>query len=93
MLHFLSVDISHTCAYNKGRKRHCDKRLASFRYKFKFYLNDRHLHWRSLLFTIIVTVYLPICNVIRISLTPFREILANRLPLCSASAHLRAFLL
>ncbi len=41
--------------------------------------------WRLLLFTIIVTVYLPICNVIRISVTPFQEGLAKRLPLCSAS--------
>ena len=34
---------------------------------------NRHLpEWRFLLFTMIVTVKAPICNVIRISSTPFR---------------------
>ena len=38
-------------------------------------LRNRHLaEWRFLLFTIIVTVKAPICNVIRISSTPFRVV-------------------
>ena len=36
---------------------------------------NRHLaEWRFLLFTMIVTVKAPICNVIRMSLTPFRVV-------------------
>nr|DAI95289.1 MAG TPA: hypothetical protein [Bacteriophage sp.] len=36
---------------------------------------NRHLaEWRFLLFTIIVTVNRPICSVIRMGLTPFREV-------------------
>ena len=45
--------------------------MVSFVQFIKGYLNNRYLsEWRLLLFTIIVTVYLPICNVIRISCTP-----------------------
>ena len=40
--------------------------------KYLSELRNRHLaEWRFLLFTMIVTVNRPICNVIRISNTPF----------------------
>ena len=77
-------------AYSIGIKKHCDKRIALC--SWLKVINNRHLaEWRLLLFTIIVTVYLPICNVIRISFIPFRGILANRLPLCSASYPIKKF--
>ena len=38
-------------------------------------MRNRHLaEWRFLLFTMIVTVNRPICSVIRMGLTPFREV-------------------
>lgn len=46
---------------------------------------NRHLaEWRFLLFTMIVTVKAPICNVIRMSLTPFRVVWPTACRSCSA---------
>ncbi len=72
--HSVNIDIFLFHTYNINIMKHCNKRLC-FMQLFKGYLNNRHLaEWRLLFFTIMVTVYLPICNVIRISFTPFRGI-------------------
>ena len=48
-------------------------------------IRNRHLaEWRFLLFTIIVTVYRPICKVIRMRLTPFRVVWPTACRSCSA---------
>ena len=53
-------------------------------------LNNRHwAEWRLLLFTMIVTVKRPICKVIRMLVTSFREMMANRL--CCSSASLYSY--
>jgi len=63
-----------------NRKGTADKRFSPEHENWIQYRN-RHLpEWRFLLFTIIVTVKGPICNVIRIGLTSFRRMWLNRLP-------------
>ena len=50
------------------------------------FTNNRHLaEWRLLLFTTMVTVNLPICNVIRIGITSSQRVIANRPPLFSSA--------
>ena len=60
----------------------------------KFYRNRHRAGWRFLRFTIIVTVKGPICNVIRMSPTPFREAWPTACLLCCAFSRpfSRAFL-
>ena len=56
----------------------CDKRFASD--MGVIFYNNRHLaEWRLSRFTMIITVNRPICNVIRMDITSFRSMMANRL--------------
>ena len=51
-------------------------------------MRNRHLPgWRFLLFTMIVTVKGPICNVIRMCLTPFQGLWLTACLLCSACVY------
>ena len=66
------LDRARSGRYNGHIKGRCDKRLTPTLTVHSKATKDRHLaEWRSLLFTMIVTVNRPICNVIRISNTPF----------------------
>ena len=57
--------------YNEHRKGRCGKRLALWVKETQ--MRNRHRPgWRFLLFTMIVTVKGPICNVIRMASPPFR---------------------
>ena len=50
--------------------------------------NRHRAGWRFLRFTTMVTVYGPMCNVIRMSLTPFRVVWPTACRLCSARRYL-----
>lgn len=53
--------------------RRCDKRLARLCQVNRENPRNRHFaEWRFLLFTMIVTVKAPMCNVIRMASPPFR---------------------
>ena len=68
----LMLDIARSGRYNEHIKGRCDKRLTPTLTVHSKATKDRHLaEWRSLLFTMIVTVNRPICNVIRIAPPPF----------------------
>ena len=68
------LDIARNGRYNEYVKGRCDKRLTPTLTVHSKATKDRHLaEWRSLLFTMIVTVNRPICNVIRIAPPPFRD--------------------
>ena len=53
--------------------------------------NRHRAGWRFLRFTTMVTVYGPMCNVIRMSLTPFRVVWPTACRLCSARRYLTIF--
>ena len=66
------LDRARSGRYNGHIKGRCDKRLTPTLTVHSKATKDRHLaEWRSLLFTMIVTVNRPICNVIRIASPPF----------------------
>ena len=73
--------------YNIGRK---GAATSGWPYSVRF-LCGRNRHragWRFLRFTTMVTVYGPMCNVIRMSLTPSRVVWPTACRLCSARRYL-----
>ena len=73
--------------YNIGRK---GAATSGWPYSVRF-LCGRNRHragWRFLRFTTMVTVYGPMCNVIRMSLTPSRVVWPTACRLCSAQRYL-----